>query len=191
MKIDASELPDWISGAQGQALTWRYIRPGYNLSVRAERFADAAVLQALAEQVTLTSVVADDGQIMTRNAAGGAQQRLAGFGNRTAGRIQGLVGLCRRRGGAPSEEQPGQVAAAVGGLGRRGGRAGGGGIDLHRHGEIPHRQRGSEFDFAAAERAVQQRALGPVSAAGLRLSEIRREHGPRNPGRAHAAKLFA
>jgi competence protein ComGC len=66
MKIDASELPDWISGAQGQALTWRYIRPGYNLSVRAERFADAAVLQALAEQVTLTSVVADDGQIMTQ-----------------------------------------------------------------------------------------------------------------------------
>ena len=65
MKIDAGELPDWISGAQGQALAWRYIRPGYNLSVRAERFADAAVLQALAEQVRLTSVVADDGQSMT------------------------------------------------------------------------------------------------------------------------------
>ena len=65
MKMDAGELPDWIGGAQGQALAWRYIRPGYNLSVRAERFADAAVLQALAEQVRLTSVVADDGQIMT------------------------------------------------------------------------------------------------------------------------------
>jgi hypothetical protein len=58
-------LPDWITGVQGQALAWRYIRPGYSLSVRAERFADAAVLQALAEQVLLTSVVADDGQMMT------------------------------------------------------------------------------------------------------------------------------
>jgi hypothetical protein len=65
MKMDAGELPDWVGGAQGQALAWRYIRPGYNLSVRAERFADAAVLQALAEQVRLTSVVADDGQCMT------------------------------------------------------------------------------------------------------------------------------
>jgi hypothetical protein len=65
MKIDAGELPEWVTGVQGQALAWRYIRPGYNLSVRAERFADAAVLQALAEQVVLTSVVADDGQMMT------------------------------------------------------------------------------------------------------------------------------
>jgi competence protein ComGC len=65
VKIDASELPDWAYGVQSQALTWRYIRPGYTLSVRAERFADAAVLQALAEQVNLTSVVADDGQSMT------------------------------------------------------------------------------------------------------------------------------
>jgi hypothetical protein len=66
VKIDAGELPDWAGGVQGQALTWRYIRPGYSLSVRAERFADAAVLQALAEQVNLTSVVADDGQSMTQ-----------------------------------------------------------------------------------------------------------------------------
>jgi type II secretory pathway pseudopilin PulG len=65
MKMDAGELPAWIGGVQGQALAWRYIRPGYNLSVRAERFADAAVLQALAEQVRLTSVLADDGQSMT------------------------------------------------------------------------------------------------------------------------------
>jgi len=65
MKIDASELPAWVTGVQGQALTWRYIRPGYNLSVTAQRFADAAVLQALAEQVRLTSVLADDGQSMT------------------------------------------------------------------------------------------------------------------------------
>jgi hypothetical protein len=65
MKIDASELPEWVSGVQGQALVWRYIRPGYNLSILAQRFADEQVLQALAEQVRLTSVVADDGQSMT------------------------------------------------------------------------------------------------------------------------------
>jgi general secretion pathway protein G len=65
LKIDAGELPDWVSRVEGQALAWSYIRPGYNLSVRAERFGDAAVLQALAEQVRLTSVLADDGQSMT------------------------------------------------------------------------------------------------------------------------------
>ncbi len=65
MKMDASELPDWTGGAAGQVLAWRYLRPGYQLSVRADRLADAAVLQALAEQMRLTTVVADDGQIMT------------------------------------------------------------------------------------------------------------------------------
>jgi type II secretory pathway pseudopilin PulG len=65
IKIDTGELPEWVSGVQGQALAWHYIRPGYNLSVLAQRFADAAVLEAIAEQVRLTSVVADDGQSMT------------------------------------------------------------------------------------------------------------------------------
>ncbi|HXR08337.1 MAG TPA: hypothetical protein VN765_13455, partial [Candidatus Acidoferrum sp.] len=65
MRMDASELPDWLGGVEGQVLAWRYMRPGYNLSVRADRLADAAVLQALAEQMLLTTVVADDGQSMT------------------------------------------------------------------------------------------------------------------------------
>ncbi len=64
-KIDASELPGWVGSAEGLALAWRYVRPGYKLSVEAKRFADAAVLQALAEQVRLTTVVAQDGQLMT------------------------------------------------------------------------------------------------------------------------------
>jgi type II secretory pathway pseudopilin PulG len=64
-KMDASELPGWVGAADGPALAWRYVRPGYNLSVEAKRFADAAVLQALADQVRLTTVVALDGQVMT------------------------------------------------------------------------------------------------------------------------------
>jgi hypothetical protein len=65
VKIDAGELPDWMGGAEGAVLAWRYVRPGYKLSVEARRFTDAAVLQALADQVHLTTVVADDGQVMT------------------------------------------------------------------------------------------------------------------------------
>ncbi|MGD1086232.1 MAG: hypothetical protein ABSA47_15970, partial [Verrucomicrobiota bacterium] len=68
LKIDAAELPSWVGNAPGPALAWNYVRPGYKLSVHAERFADAAVLQALADEVSLTTVVADDGQVMTRMA---------------------------------------------------------------------------------------------------------------------------
>jgi type II secretory pathway pseudopilin PulG len=68
LKMDASQLPDWIGGAEGPLLAYRYVRPGYQLSVQATRFADAAVLQALADQVRLTTVVADDGQAMTEMA---------------------------------------------------------------------------------------------------------------------------
>ena len=65
MRADAGELPEWLGPVEGQALAWRYVRPGYNLSVRAVRLADAPVLQALAERMLLTTVVADDGQSMT------------------------------------------------------------------------------------------------------------------------------
>jgi hypothetical protein len=64
-KIDAAELPAWIGSSDGPVLAWRYVHPGYELTVEAKRFADAAVLQALADQVRLTSVVAQDGQAMT------------------------------------------------------------------------------------------------------------------------------
>jgi type II secretory pathway pseudopilin PulG len=64
-KMDVSELPAWAGVSDGPALAWRYVRPGYKLSVEAKRFADAAVLQALADQVRLTTVLAQDGQAMT------------------------------------------------------------------------------------------------------------------------------
>jgi hypothetical protein len=68
VKIDAAELPDWVENSPGPALAWRYVHPGYQLTVHAQRFADAPVLQALADQVRLTTVVADDGQVMTQMA---------------------------------------------------------------------------------------------------------------------------
>src|SRR5207247_11097600 len=46
-------------------LVYRYLRPGYKLAIEARRFEEAAVLQALVDSAHLTTVVADDGQMMT------------------------------------------------------------------------------------------------------------------------------
>lgn len=72
VKIDVRELPDW-SGVNANAsrdseaavLVYRYLRPGYTLTIDATRYDDAAVLQALIDNAHLTTVVADDGQVMT------------------------------------------------------------------------------------------------------------------------------
>src|SRR5207248_8960210 len=50
---------------ESTVLVYRYLRPGYKLAVEARRFAQAEVLQALVDNVRLTTVVADDGQMMT------------------------------------------------------------------------------------------------------------------------------
>jgi len=71
LTVDPRELPDWAtayaSGAKGEqvVLAWRYLRPGWKLAVTPQRFAEAAVLQALVDSARLTTVVADDGQMMT------------------------------------------------------------------------------------------------------------------------------
>ncbi|HSH93959.1 MAG TPA: type II secretion system protein, partial [Roseimicrobium sp.] len=69
-RIDARELPSWSKvtrGGRGEVpvLSYRYLRPGATVNVAMQRFTDAAVLQALVEQVRLSTVVADDGQMMT------------------------------------------------------------------------------------------------------------------------------
>jgi len=67
IKIDTRELPEWAGRADGSTvLAYRYLRPGYRLSVAAQRFDQAEVLQALADDARLTTVVADDGQMMTQ-----------------------------------------------------------------------------------------------------------------------------
>jgi type II secretory pathway pseudopilin PulG len=68
MKIDPAELPDWVQSSDRPVLAYRYVRPGYKLSIEAKRFEDAAVLQALADQVHLTTVLTEDGQAMTEMA---------------------------------------------------------------------------------------------------------------------------
>jgi hypothetical protein len=65
-RIDTRELPSWGGPVDAAAvLAYRYVRPGYRLVVDARRFEEAAVLQALIETARLTTVVADDGQVMT------------------------------------------------------------------------------------------------------------------------------
>ena len=64
--VDVADLPAW-AGQPDPALVsaYRYLRPAWSLAILATRFDEAEVLQTLVEQATLTTVVADDGQMMT------------------------------------------------------------------------------------------------------------------------------
>ena len=65
--VDLRDLPDWAGRAdEATVLAYRYVRPGYKLQVEAVRFAEAEVLQTLVETLNLSTVVADDGQLMTQ-----------------------------------------------------------------------------------------------------------------------------
>jgi len=65
-RIDVSELPAWAGRApEATVLTYRYVRAGWKLAVEARRYADAEVLSALVDSAQITTVVADDGQMMT------------------------------------------------------------------------------------------------------------------------------
>jgi len=66
LKADARDLPDWAERtSETPVLIYRYLRPGYKLTLSAQRFEEAEVLQALADSVRLTTVVSEDGQRMT------------------------------------------------------------------------------------------------------------------------------
>jgi len=68
-RIDPRELPAWAGSPDtATVLAYRYLRPGYNLTLDARRFHEASVLQALIDSARLTTVVADDGNILTEMA---------------------------------------------------------------------------------------------------------------------------
>ena len=65
-RVDTGDSPNWAGQADpATALAYRYVRPGYLLTLNVRRFDDADVLQALVDRAQLTSVVAEDGQMMT------------------------------------------------------------------------------------------------------------------------------
>jgi type II secretory pathway pseudopilin PulG len=65
-RIDVSELPSWMGRApEAAVLAYRYVRPGWRLAVEARRYAEAEVLSALVDSAQLTTVVGDDGQMMS------------------------------------------------------------------------------------------------------------------------------
>jgi type II secretory pathway pseudopilin PulG len=65
-RVDAADFPDWAGSPDNtMALAYRYVRPGYKLTLDVRRFDEAEVLQALVDSAQFTSVVADDGQMMT------------------------------------------------------------------------------------------------------------------------------
>jgi type II secretory pathway pseudopilin PulG len=65
--IDTGDLPEWAGRPdESIVLAYRYLRPGYKLALEAKRFDEAETLRALVENVNLATVVADDGQMMTR-----------------------------------------------------------------------------------------------------------------------------
>jgi hypothetical protein len=64
--MDAGDFPDWAGSPDNtMALAYRYVRPDYKLALDVRRFDEAEVLQALVDSAQFTSVVADDGQMMT------------------------------------------------------------------------------------------------------------------------------
>lgn len=66
LPVDVRDWPEWAGRADtATVLAYRYLRPGYALALEAKRFEEAEVLQALVENMTLQTVVADDGQMMT------------------------------------------------------------------------------------------------------------------------------
>ena len=65
-RVDTGDFPDWAGSPDtATALAYRYARPGYKLALDVRRFDEAEVLQALVDNAQFTSVVADDGQMMT------------------------------------------------------------------------------------------------------------------------------
>lgn len=65
-KVDTREFPDWAGRADAATvLAYRYVRPGYQLALQAQRLVEAGTLRALVDSARLTTVVADDGQMMT------------------------------------------------------------------------------------------------------------------------------
>jgi type II secretory pathway pseudopilin PulG len=64
--VDTGDFPDWAGNPDtATALAYRYVRPDYQLALAVRRLDEAEVLQAIVESAQLTSVVADDGQMMT------------------------------------------------------------------------------------------------------------------------------
>jgi hypothetical protein len=65
-RVDTGDFPDWAGRPdEATVLAYRYVRPGYELAVNTRRFDEAEVLQALVDNARFTTVVADDGQMMT------------------------------------------------------------------------------------------------------------------------------
>ncbi|MGN6643515.1 MAG: hypothetical protein ACTHKU_11010 [Verrucomicrobiota bacterium] len=65
-RVDLGIFPDWAGRPdETTALAYRYVRPGYKLAVKTQRFDEADVLHALVDNARFTTVVAEDGQTMT------------------------------------------------------------------------------------------------------------------------------
>jgi len=65
-RVDTADLPDWANVSDSSTtLAYHYAKPGARLALDVRRFDDAAVLEALVDSANFTSVVADDGQMMT------------------------------------------------------------------------------------------------------------------------------
>lgn len=66
LQLDTRDWPDWAGQApEGVVLVYRYLLPGYKLVLGVDQFKEAEVLQALVDNMHLTTVVADDGQVVT------------------------------------------------------------------------------------------------------------------------------
>ena len=176
-KIDVRELPPWTGRADtATVLAYRYLRPGYKLALDARRYDEAEVLQALIDNARLTTVVADDGQVMTEISLSirnnGRQHLEIELPEKTTVWSAFVAGRA-----GPPQRARGQAAVAAG-TRHRLRRAGHGRVDVRRAGQVPEAERDGVAGLAEIRPADEERALGPLPAAGLRLQPVRGLDGP-------------
>jgi hypothetical protein len=113
IRIDSREVPEWAGKADDSTvLAYRYLRPGYKLTVAAQRFEHAKVLQALVDTAQLTTVVAEDGQAITTLALAVRNNGRQHLENFASTRSAPVVRVRGRPGGA-TERARGQVIVAA------------------------------------------------------------------------------
>ena len=146
-RVDTGDFPDWAGSPDtATALAYRYARPGYKLTLDVRRFDEAEVLQALVDSAQFTSVVADDGQMMTEMSLSVRNNGRQFLEIELPAGAKVWSAFVAGQPVRPSLRD-GKLLLPIAAI-RRGRRRDGGGIDLCRHERVPARPRDGRICFA-------------------------------------------
>ena len=118
--MDAANLPERAQMDPPPALTYQYLRPGWQLAVRVNQFETAAVLQTTITAARFTSVLTQDGRMLTQARLQVSQQRRANAARSSCrdSRRPAVVRLRGRPSRARRTHAKGRVPAAAGAIGK-------------------------------------------------------------------------